>query len=280
MNVNKVCVVAKIRNDADIVPYMLRYYYNIGVTNFYIILHKATPELIKAIKSVKLQKIIIRIFYDSDVPKLKSYGPDYIKFLTDRAQADGFRWIVATDSDEFLILKKHRSIYEFIREYDDPCRSLSLVFKWVNYYPGEDLTLPIPKRMIYRTEAFTEPNWTKAIGKFTPDMYFPQGNHYIANQEYGVIVPPLKVIEIQEDVAYYAHFPFRDKEQFLQKQKIYAERKGNWREDLPADYWENFWNESIQKQHWPGTLDNKENSMKQKKIWYGPLNPKLFEVKE
>jgi len=280
----KIALILKLRDDTDIIENNIIYYYNIGIRNFYIMLHLPSELLLSILDSVKtkLSDATFNLLrHDKEGLGLNPINGDYLKVLTDAAQDDGFKWIVGTDADEFLILRKHNNIYDFIKQYDQ-YKFVSLLFRWTNYYSQKDeLSLPFYLEMQCRNNYM---EWTKSIGKFNKNMYYVQGLHHIADMKYGQISLHMKQILIDPDIAYYAHFQYRSKKQFIDKNIKQANKFNDWRMDrIKADplFFENSWNRIINERIWPSNMDKEENinNKKSKKLIYDPINPELMEIK-
>ena len=263
----KICRILKLRDDTDIIRNNLIYYYNIGIKDQFIMLHLPTDELMGIINNVQkeLPDLNLRLLYWNKEGKgLSHINADYLKVLTDAAQSEGFKWIVGSDSDEFLILKQHKTIQDLIKEYDDS-EIISLIFEWVNYYLTNIIS---EQKHFYDTMTRRRPetmSWTKSIGKFNKSMYFVQGLHHVADMLYGQRSKNLHQIKISEDIAFYAHFPYRSKKQYVEKNKIQAHKFGGWRkEKLNEDslYFEKQFDSTIMSNKWPITLDSNIENIK------------------
>lgn len=263
----KVCCIIKLRGDTDIIEHTINHYYSIGVSDFFIMLHMPTPELINILENIDNVNIKL-LYHDKEGAGLNPVNEEYLKVLTDRAQSEGFNYIIGTDSDEMLVLKKHNTIHELFSEYEK-YETFSLLFKWANYSVN-------PNKMFYEAEYRRKyMTWTKASGKFNQSMYFVQGLHYIANEVYGQRIQPFNEFEISEDIAFYAHFPYRSKKQFVAKQKIQAAKFQDWRlkklENNPF-YFEETWDKLIKQINgFPVNLDNEENINQKNEYYYDPF---------
>lgn len=275
----KICRILKLRDDEDIIKENLIYYYNIGVKDTFIMLHFPSEELIKKIEEVQI------LFPDNNIRLLyhnkegKGFNPvneDYLRVLTNKAQSEGFCWIIGSDADEFLILKKHEKIQDFIKEYNH-YEIISLLFKWVNFYClKEEKNSPFYEIMQYRNINFLP--WTKSIGKFNKKMYFVQGLHHIGNMMYGQCNKKLKKEYIDSEIAYYAHFPYRSKEQFIKKNKNQALKFNDWRMkkiNKDPDFFSKYWDELFKQKKWPNNLDKNDGEFN-KKFIFDPIDGKLF----
>lgn len=210
----KIAYISVIRNDKDILKDNLIYYYNIGIRDFYIMLHlpdQKTYNIISDVKSLLNDaKINIQI-NNTD----RHYHDEDCKKLTDAARVDGFEWVLGTDIDELLVLMRHKTIHEFIVEYyinNDYC---SLHFRWFTYLPLGNIYEHAFNKMVFREPLPRKES--KAFGRFNDKMAYVPGLHLISNS-------PL-IIPVEPAIAYYAHFPNRNIEQYIEK---YTIQKKNW----------------------------------------------------
>jgi hypothetical protein len=264
--------VLKLREDTDIIRQNMIYYHNIGVDHTYIMLHLPSKELLDILDSIKVPATLL--WWDKEGKNFNPNSGEYHKILTDKALSDGYKWIIGADADEFLILRKHDTIQKLIDEWD--CfDSISLLFKWTNYFIMEKENNTFEK-MLYRSEYLP---WTKSVGKFNKEMYFVQGLHYIADRPFGQKEDLIEV-SIPEDTAYYAHFPWRNKKQFLHK-SITQGIKFNtslYKEYLKDNsyidkYWDSFF--ECQTVH----LRDEFNEILKGRV-YDPINYELCKIKE
>jgi hypothetical protein len=197
----KIAYVSVIRDDEDILPWNIKYYYNLGIRNFYIMLHLPSKINLDLVKN--LQKTLLNSIFTININNNEKHHHDVdVKILTDAALKDGISWIIGTDADEILILKKHKTIPEFLKQFDH-WHDCILNFKWVDrrsdheIYPPEN---PFAGMCYQCTEYMDSENngWIKSSGKFNTEMKFITGFHNITGTNH--------VIKISPDEAFYAHF--------------------------------------------------------------------------
>ena len=235
----KIAFVSAIRNDQDILKYNLFYYYNIGIRDFYLLLHKSTIDQRQHLDEIR-SCLPDCNFFVTGHDKEYQYHDEDIKVLTDKAIEDGFSWIIASDVDEILRLKEHNTVQDLISGYDNVV-ALSLAFEWYEHRPLKSCDREENPFIIFNRRDEKKREQTKTIGKFNDNMYYCPGVHLIHNSPCVVIVP--------SSIAYFSHFPNRNKTQFIEKYEI---QKVNWLErygqyplseqmDEDPDFLSKFW---------------------------------------
>ena len=272
--------------DNDIIHYTLIYYYNLGIRNFYLMLHKSNDELTNIIKDVvdKLYLSKFKIFYSDDNDHRHEKQS---KILLDQAKADGFKWIIASDADELLVLKKHKNIEDLIIDYDS-INYLSLNFTWYECKIDKDIKNENP--FVELKYFAKEPrDFYKSIGKFNDGMVFCSGFHTIVNNineltdlgtdsciRFDDGIEPQEVYKISPDVAFYLHFPHRTNLQFKNKMKLQVE---NWAKIGYPKYYhvaEKMLEEDPELKHvWNLMIEKNQNKINSFKI---NLNPEMFRI--
>lgn len=258
MNIALITVVNP--QDNDIFPDMLLYYYNIGIRNYYIMLHK--PDVI-----LRNHVFLFETMYDVSVKTFFNetdlhYHEKDCKILTDVALRDGMEWIIGSDADELLVLRNGISLETFLKMYNFPYGSLH--FKWFEYRPLENMYKDAFKFMTNREK---EPRQqTKSIGIFNDKMAYVPGLHYIENSP--------EVINVSPDIAYYAHFSDRNEKQYVDKMTLQAKnwnqrygKYSHWAEKLLEDD-----TEGLQKL-WRTMLDQNYSN---KELVFDPINEEMF----
>lgn len=253
--------------DSDIIQKNIVYYYNLGLRDFYLMLHKPDDRLFEIVQSFRyfLPEADFHIRYNNSDEHLHDRD---CKVLSDMALKDGFKWIVGSDSDELLILKQHKNVYDFIAEYDI-YDNIDLRFSWFEYRVTD-------KEVYWPDNAFTEMKYRdkgareqqKSIGKFNDKMSYVPGLHYISGA--------LNVKIIDPEVAYYAHFSDRNESQYVNKMSMQAvnwsKRYGrytHWAEKMIED------DPLKLNELWKLTIDgNKVN----KDLIFDPINERMFNI--
>jgi hypothetical protein len=267
----KIARILKLRGDNDIVRQNIAYYHNLGVEMTYVMLHKPTKKTLDALKTLNYP--VIYMSWEKEGKGCDEINEELLKVLTDRAMKDGYRWIIGADADEFIVLNKHKILQEFLNKYDR-YQSVSLLFKWANYYAVPVLK-NIFKDMSYRSDWL---RWTKSSGKFNSSMYFVMGLHYIADMTYGQI-QNIREKEVDPDDAFYAHFPVRTREQFVEKLLVNGERFETAyyvEHGKDMDFYNGIWNSYLKNQV---EHVRKDSKICKEKI-YDPIDEELCKIKE
>lgn len=259
----KVAFISVIRDDTDIMFNNLLYYYNIGIRDFYIMLHRPEPESFEIMDSLKEWRDDARFDVVVNNTEWHFHEVD-CKTLTDMARRDGFLWIVGSDADELLVLRQHTTIQDFLAPYETD-GYVSIRLKWGTYPPLDEVPpgVNVFTHLTGREEAWREQ--TKSIGRFNDRMAYVPGLHYITNAPREIMIDP--------EVAFYAHFPDRTGDQYEKKNMI---QYANWMhrygqfplaEQIQAD-------PDYLKKHWYLMLIANRN----KKLIHDPINPELFNL--
>lgn len=205
----KIAYISVVRDDTDVFKYNIRYYKNIGVKDFYIMLHLPSKKLLSDTEDLKRELPECNFFFVVNNNEVHRYDEN-LKVLTDRAHKDGCTWMLPSDADELLILKKHLNIYDFISESNlDNNQYVSLLFSWRDYILHD----PVPEN----ENPFTFIKYikndyaiqSKCMAKIRHNAMFVPGAHYVFDCKNQII--------IDKDVAEYVHFPYRNKKQYIDK---------------------------------------------------------------
>jgi hypothetical protein len=262
----KLALCTNVRDDEDIMGHQLVYYHNLGIRNFYIMLHLPDIELEEVIVKAQVQLSDSK-FTIFRYEKVDHYHENLVRVLTNRARVDGFDWMIVSDSDELLILKKHKTLEEFIASTNsDTMLYVSLLFKWYEYQPTKDLK---PKENPFIEFKYRNPEprpETKCVGKLNDEMFFAAGGHYLCYAPHQLLIDP--------SIAYYVHFPTRNKKQFIDKMKnqqvTWTIRAGSFILDKQMEdpnFLSSFFDGQVRL-----AMDNKD------KLIYEPIDPKMFEI--
>jgi hypothetical protein len=238
-----------IKDDDDIVFQNMEHYYNLGIRAFFVMFHCPNDSTINAVNRFINNHSSIEIYRKID--KDYTYKKDiHFNELSEWAFKLGYNWHIATDTDELLILRKHNTIQEFINDYE---KYDSIEFKWFNYADFEAEPGCVFDTWKYHDIRYN--SWNKAIAKWNSNLSWAAGQHFVIFSEHNkIVVPP--------HVAFYAHFPFRDKERFKRRLTDFAKTKftrfgahDSWPE------WDKFcFHTEINSD--PGFLDKRWNEMK------------------
>lgn len=139
-----VCCIAKHEN--DYITEWVNHYINLGFDYIYIFDNnednypdlKSIPEIQKNLN----KKVFIEKFKDTNQPQLKAYEFFY--------NTKNFDWVGYFDCDEFLFLKKHKDIHEYINDFNI---NTQLIFIPWCFYTDNNLLYKSDKPVL---ERFTE----------------------------------------------------------------------------------------------------------------------------
>lgn len=101
-----------VRDDHAYIREWVDYYLMIGVDHFYITDHKSSPPLEGILHDYIVKGLITYVYDERSHPQIEVYNECIRKY------ADASRWIGFFDSDEFLVLKQHQTIKEFLTNYE------------------------------------------------------------------------------------------------------------------------------------------------------------------
>ena len=260
-----------IKDDDDIIYDNLNYYYNIGIRDFFIMLHCSDEKTVNEIKRFESdKKTSIHFLIDNDYTFKQEL---HFKQLSELAWSHGFNWHIASDSDELLVLRKHRTIQEFLSNYPD---NDTITFEWSfysNVSTGKTGNMFLDRKYRRIEKAL----WTKSIAQWTEKtkLYWVVGQHYLVNSETPAI--------ITSDIAFYAHFPYRSFERWSKRFTDWAVTKQKrFKNDQNSAGWLYEYNQlqepNFLKKQWDDNL-NKEyggDTINLDTFIFDPLYPDLF----
>jgi len=223
----KPCYITAIKDDDDIIYDNLRYYYGIGLRDFFIMLHCSDEKTVAEIKRFeKDYRTNIFFLEDNDYVFKQDI---HLRQLSELAFKEGFNWHITTDADELLILRKHKTIQEFLSEYQDKD---SLTFTWSNY--SNIKSSETGNMFVDRQHRRIVPSpWTKSIAKWTEGtpLIWSVGFHFLLNTTANDVISP--------ETAFYAHFNYRSFERWAKRFEDWAVTKHYRFEKDPNDGWQN-----------------------------------------
>ena len=157
--ISAVCAIM-IKEEKYVDEWIQYYLYGLGFTKVYIYDNSDENSLKDLPK--KYENVII-IHFPGKVKQFEAYN-DWL--LKNRALPDGERvkWCAIFDADEFLVLKKHANITEFLREYCSDPNTGGIAINWYLYGDSnlkEPTEEPVTKRFTRRGSTVNE--ITKAI---------------------------------------------------------------------------------------------------------------------
>ena len=140
----------------------------------------------------------------------------YNNFITEHQGK--YDWVAFFDVDEFLVLKKHKNVKEFIKDYEDyPGIGINWVFFGDNNHNGVIDDYSVISRFIKREKKVN--NHVKSIVKLTPELRM-----LVHNPSNTVIVDTNKCAfkssfspKQYDDIAQLNHYFTKTKEEFIKK---------------------------------------------------------------
>jgi hypothetical protein len=180
-------------DDKDIVIKALEHWRSIGVDAFFICETSETDALFPALYEFSYPKEVL-VQYEH-IPTTTFDGHRIINELKQDAINKGYNCLFPADADEFLNLGEYKNVQHLIERYS------SIPYWWcevpyLNHWPGGGTT-------------WQDPQGKAILGRAHIDMDISIGNHVVTNRgDWGKAAVP---------GVHYDHYPFRSKEQMLQK---------------------------------------------------------------
>lgn len=152
-----------------------------------------------------------------------NYGLEYIKLLD-------YQWIAVIDADEFITLRKHSDIKDFIQEQCIDKGFNNTELKWELYtdndifyydpkYGGNVLTTykdhhPVDKSNNWNFFSYVSmKHFLKFIGKITPELRYDDSPHYPSKKLYDQKIYNKNICS--EQVAVLRHYKYKSLEDFI-----------------------------------------------------------------
>lgn len=104
------CVIA--RDEHRYIREWIDYYILIGIDHFYITDHKSNPPMLDVLQDYIDHKIVTYKYDERPSPQITIYNECLQQYGSNN------KWIAFFDSDEFLVLKQHSSIKDFLVNYE------------------------------------------------------------------------------------------------------------------------------------------------------------------
>jgi len=110
--------------DEDYLEEFLVYYRVLGVEHFFIYDNDSTISISKRLEKTKLKDFCTIIPFPGKAQQIPAYNHliNYTKNIT--------KWLIIVDGDEFILPKKHKSLRDFLNEYQDYD---SICINWVMF---------------------------------------------------------------------------------------------------------------------------------------------------
>jgi len=203
----KIAYLTIIKDEEKLILHNLRYYYNIGIKDFYIMFNNSNDATKKKVEEFQGEKadIFLKTYSDTSFEYLQ---PERFKMLSNDAYRNGCDWMLPVDADEIFVLKNNKTMAEFLRQFE-PVDYGQINCKWIDYHPGTHETGNVfidwtEKSHVSRKES-------KIIVKWNPEMKYGDGHHLLTSKGKKLSAT---------DMCFCAHFPNRSYEQLKQKLKV------------------------------------------------------------
>lgn len=267
----KIAYVTRIKNEERLIYFNLKYYYNIGIRNFYIIHNLSNDETRNLVNKFEQNHpdCIVNRIEDKNTKHMQN---EFFNNVSDMAFNDGCKWIIPIDADEILKIPSGMTIQDCLKPHDKHEYGY-IKCQWIDYQPtnfDDDNDINFFTKWKYR-EGQARPQ-SKIIVKWTNGMKWGDGHHL-------VIAKGNKIIDAKK--MFYAHFPNRELEQIIWKRlnigRAFIEKYGydsekpqiqeykRWEKE-GDQYFVNVWNKLLKKRK-----DNINNYL------YDPIDPLMFE---
>jgi hypothetical protein len=202
-----VCLICKDEN-----PYLqewLEYHRSIGFTHFFIYDNNSKIPISETLKYEKDCSVIL--WKDDEVGKQSNAYFDCCKKNRD------YKWILFIDTDEFLILKKHKTIQEFLGDYD---AFYAVGLNWICFTGSGhesraewfkyDKYIPLDDEVNTHIKSFVRPKSVKLPPK-DPHKF----SVVTVNEHKNLIKGPL--YKHSSDIAYIRHNITRSRNEYIEK---------------------------------------------------------------
>lgn len=186
-------VLMMVKDDDDIFIKALEHWASIGVSAFYIAETNEKQKIALEVWQIE-EDLNLNVHYWHKITD-KFDGHQIINFLKGHAISDGYNCLFPADADEFLCLGPYRTVIEWVN-------LVPLGDYWwcevpyLNHWPGGGAT-------------WQDPQGKAILGRAHIGMDISIGNHVVTNTGGWGKAATLGV--------HYDHYPFRSKEQMVQK---------------------------------------------------------------
>lgn len=194
-----------VRDDEDILPYTISHYYHLGIKKMYICNHMPTDSVQDILSNLedKYKDLMIERFYENEPIMIQEV---FMRTLTNQAMLDGYEWIIASDSDEILVLNK--TLDQLFENYPI---GTCLLFRWRHNKIIKEAKAISPYDRMESIKFMDEDNagWVKSVGRFRHGMDYSAGQHTIIDADSYVYIP--------KEIGFYEHLPFRSEKDIFTK---------------------------------------------------------------
>lgn len=201
---NKIAYITRIKDEEQLMYNNLKYYYNMGIRNFYITFNnsnKETENIVNRFNDVHPESKLF-IFFESNT----EYNQiEQFNFMSTEAFKNGHTWHVPVDADELLVLK-NETLQELIKRHD-VAEYGYINFRWVDYIPTKK------HKNYFLSCEYRYPKGrpqSKIIVKWCDGMRYGHGHHLVVSKR-----KLLEEYTIKK--GFMAHYANRNKEQIKKK---------------------------------------------------------------
>ena len=218
---SSVCLV--IKNDHDLLVEWLEHYQRIGFEHIYLIDNGTRPPHAEYLREY-IQSGYITYMYVTQYPcQTESYNHIL------RHHRHETNWIAFFDSDEFLVLKKHNNINDFLREYENYA-AVSVVwymFGSNGHFTHQEKTIPSYYKRARHNDIENGQYYYKTIAMTDRTIYFEFHNGFHCNGFTAVdetktptfVCKPLQINQINTNIIQLNHYVVRSLEDFQNKSR-------------------------------------------------------------
>jgi hypothetical protein len=199
----KVVCVAVIKDEGPYLKDWLEWHWRLGISHFYLYDACTDPKTFEVLMPWAWRDIVTLIPAIGRPIQWESYTNAFSRLQT---KCD---WTLVIDADEYLVLKKHNNVQEFLSQYLNPIGSVSVGWSCFGSSGAlkEDLSVPLWQRFTHRAPYDNEsPNpHTRHVKSFVrPDTVHMVGDPHIfqLKRNYICVDPKGKPIHSSEHKIY------------------------------------------------------------------------------
>lgn len=256
-----------IRNEESLIFHNLIYYYNIGIRDYYIMFNNSNNKTRGEVERFRLNKqdVKIKTFEDN---RIAYKQPERFTMMSNEAYNDKCDWIIPVDADEIIVLIKHKTIQDYLSEFNKHEYGY-INCRWYDFHPGPEVGAINNYFAQWKYRETHPRKASKIIVKWNTIMHYGDGHHLLTKGRNKIC---------ESVIAYYAHFPNRSLEQIKDKiftiGKAFIEHFGIESERPQVKAYRQILREGNQFyiNKWDEILNNRKNTEK----IFDPIDPSLF----